>query len=126
MENNEYNNYNNVETNYQPQPGVTMVNPAYDPGYAETASRFLKKAITAAILAGFPVASIIGMIMGTNNRRAILDYLDKGGLHTTRIKICSIVSRGAFFGGIGFTIFYAFYFLYIMLFLVLACVGMRR
>ena len=125
MENNDYNN-NNVETNYQPQPGATMVNPTYDPNYEQVASGFLKKAITAAILAGFPIASIIGMIMGTSNRSAILSYLDRGGLHTTKVKVCSIVSRAAFFGGLGFTILYAFYFLYIVLIAMVACAGIRR
>ncbi len=122
----ENNNYNNVETNYQPQPGATMVNPTYDPNYEQAASGFLKKAITAAILAGFPVASIVGMIMGGSNRKAILEYLDKGGLHTTKITVCSIVSRAGFFGGLGFTIFYAIYFLYIVGILLFACAGMRR
>ena len=79
----------------------------------------MTKAIVALVLSSFPIGSIVAIVMGHSNRTAILDYLDRGGMHTGKIKASSIMSRAAFFLGIGLTIFYGIYFV-ILLFMCAA------
>ena len=59
-----------------------------DPQYEEKASGFLKKAVIGLVCASFPIASIVAIILGSGNHKAIVDYV-----------------------GIGMTIFYVVYFI---------------
>ena len=53
--------------------------------------------------------------MATKNRKALLEYLDKGGVHTIKMKVCSALSRAGRYAGIGYTIFWALYLLYFLI-----------
>ena len=108
----ENNNYQQQQYNQQPMYYTTPGYQASDPVYLARANELLKGAIIACVLAGFPVCSIIAIFMGMNNRKKVLEFLDKGGLHTPRIKISSILSRAATYYGIGSTVLYAIMFLY--------------
>jgi len=117
MDNNNY---------YQQSYGQQYVQPAaqpVDPNYAETTKSFLTKAIVACALSGFPVASIIAIIMGSNNRQDVLDYLNRGGPHTIKVKVCSCLSRAAKYAGIGYTIFWGVYLIYILFFVLIGVIG---
>ena len=104
---------NNYQQQYQqPQYYAPAGYPTFDQNYLNQANALLKSAIIACVLAGFPVCSIIAICKGINNRKKVLDYLAQGGLHTPRIKICSILSRAATYYGIGSTILYFVMFLY--------------
>lgn len=83
-----------------------------DPQYEMKASAFMKSAITGIICAGFPIASIIAICIGSRNHKAIVDYVASGGMHTPKIKTSAALSKGAMYGGIGMTIFYAVYFVF--------------
>lgn len=86
-----------------------------DPQYEEKASGFLKKAIIGIVCTMFPIASIVAIFLGTGNHKAIEEYIASGGMHTPKIKTCAVLSKGAFFGGIGMTVFYAIYFIFMFL-----------
>jgi len=86
---------------YQPYPN--------DPNYPVVAKEFLTKAIVAGAISSMPVGSIIGAVMGSRNRKKILEYIENGGPHTVRLKVCSAVSRAAKYAGIGFSIWWAIY-----------------
>ena len=75
------------------------------------ASAFMKSAITGIICAGFPIASIIAICIGSRNHKAIVDYVASGGMHTPKIKTSAALCKGAMYGGIGMTIFYVVYFI---------------
>lgn len=116
-----------MENNNQPLYYTTPGHIPYDPRYLETANALLRSAIIACVLAGLPVCNIIAIFKGISNRKKVLDYLAQGGLHTTRIKICSILSRAATFGGIGSVILYMIVFIYYaLLILLLTSTAMRR
>ena len=117
MENNYY-----QQQQYYTTPGYQTV----DQQYLATANALLKSAIIACVLAGFPVASIIAIFKGIGNRKKVLDYLAKGGLHTPRIKTASLLSRAATYGGIGITILYLVTFIYYVLLIVLVASAARR
>lgn len=108
----ENNNYQQQQYNQQPMYYTTPGYQASDPVYLARANELLKGAIIACVLAGFPVCSIIAIFKGMNNRKKVLEFLDKGGLHTPRIKISSLLSRAATYYGIGSTVLYAIMFLY--------------
>ncbi|MCR5286662.1 MAG: hypothetical protein K6D93_01820 [Saccharofermentans sp.] len=115
---------NNYQQPYQQQQYYTT--PGYqavDYQYLATANALLKSAIIACVLAGLPVCSIIAIFKGIGNRKKVLDYIAKGGLHTQRIKICSMLSRAATFYGLGSTILYAVMFIYYVLIICLFVVG---
>ncbi len=102
------NNYYNQQPQYQqPQYYQTV-----DPNYSVTVKDFLTKAIVSCAICALPVGSIIAIFMASKNREAVLDYIAKGGPHTTRVKVCSALSRAGKYGGIGYTIFWGFYLLY--------------
>ena len=113
MDNNQYQQpqYQQAQQTYQYQAPVQQQQPV-DPNYAEVSNDFLTKAIVAGAISSLPVGSIIAINMATKNRAALLDYLSRGGMHTTKIKISSALSRGARYSGIGFTIFWAVWLLY--------------
>ncbi|MBR2554908.1 MAG: hypothetical protein IKE94_08635 [Aeriscardovia sp.] len=91
-----------------------------DPNYDETVKGFLTKAIVACAICSLPIGSIIAIVMGKTNRQAVLDYINRGGLHTPRVKVCSALSRTAFYCGVGFTILWAFYAVYFTFMIMLA------
>lgn len=111
MENNNNNNY--VQQQYQ-QPMAPYQYRTADPNYAEAAKDFLTKAIVACAISSLPVGSIIALNMAVKNRKAILEYLDKGGLHTMKIKVSSALSRAGRYAGIAYTIIWCLYLLYIL------------
>lgn len=98
-------------------------NTALDPQYEQKASGFLKKAIAGLVCAAFPIASIVAIFLGAGNHKDIVNYVAAGGMHTAKIKTCAIMSRGAFFAGIGMTIVYAIYFIYIILMILALIFG---
>ncbi|MBO4459922.1 MAG: hypothetical protein J5778_04610 [Clostridiales bacterium] len=100
-----------MENNY------VNLEPHVDPGYEEKAKTFLTKAIVACAIASLPIGSIVAIIMGSGNRTAILDYLNQGGIHTTKIQVSSALSRASKYAGIAYTIVWAFYALYMAFFL---------
>lgn len=103
----ENNNYQQTQPGYQ-YPEQYQV----DPNYSEKVKGFLTLAIVMCAVSCLPVGSIIAIIKAGKNREDILDYIAKGGPHTTRIKVCSALSRAAKYSGIGYTIFWAGYMLY--------------
>lgn len=105
-----------MENNY------VNVEPIDNAAYEEKAKSFLTKAIVACVLAAMPIGSIVAIILGSGNRTAILDYINQGGLHTVKIKVCSALSRAGKYAGIGYTIFWAVYALY-MAFVMFAIVA---
>ena len=110
---------NNYQQQYQqPQYYAPAGYPTFDQNYLNQANALLKSAIIACVLAGFPICSIIAIFKGIGNRKKVLDYLAQGGLHTPRIKICSILSRAATYYGIGSTILYFVMFLYYALVII--------
>ncbi|MBO7449122.1 MAG: hypothetical protein J6U54_02030 [Clostridiales bacterium] len=111
------NNYNNQQ--YQPQQQYQQYT---DPNYEAQASAFLKKTITALILAAFPIANIFGVVMASGNIKAILAYLQAGGMHTSKIKTCSALSKAAKYYGIASIIMYAFLCIYYV-FIIFAVIG---
>ncbi len=98
-----------------------FININHDPHYEEKASGFMRKAIIGLVCAGFPIASIVAIFLGSGNHRAIVEYVASGGMHTPKIKTCAILSKGAMFAGIGMTIMYLIYFSFLIL--VLLAVG---
>lgn len=104
MENNYYNN----QSDFSHEQAMN------DIMYREQSKSFMTKAIVALALSAFPIGSIIAMIMGNSNRNAIMDYIDRGGMHTGKIKTSSILSRTAFFVGLGLTIIYGIYFIILL------------
>lgn len=96
---------------YQPvqqayaQPTVAVI----DPNYNEISKDFLTKAIVSCAIGSLPVGSIIAIAIASKNRKALLEYLERGGLHTEKIKVSSALSRAGKYAGIGFTCFWGFY-----------------
>jgi len=121
MENQNY----NAQQQYYQQPSqqqYVYVQPN-DPAYLATANEFLKNAIISCCIAGLPVGCIIAIFMAKKYRKQLLEYLEKGGLHTPRIKVSSALLRAGIYGGIGYTIFYGIYLLcYLVYFLIIAAV----
>ena len=101
------------------QPGYQFPDqyqlPQADPNYAAIVKDFLTKAIVSCAISSLPVGSIIAIFMATKNRKALLEYLDKGGVHTIKMKVCSALSRAGRYAGIGYTIFWALYLLYFLI-----------
>ncbi|MCR5384564.1 MAG: hypothetical protein K6E72_08020 [Saccharofermentans sp.] len=113
MENNNY----QQPVYQQPQPPYQQ---PFDPNYAVIVKDFLTKAIVSCAISSLPVGSIIAINMASKNRKALLEYLDKGGLHTEKIKVCSALSRGGRYSGIGFTIFWGIYLIYFAIWIAAA------
>lgn len=115
MDNNQYQQPQYQQAQYQQgyqyQAPVQQQQPI-DPNYPAVSKEFLTQAIVAGAISSLPVGSIIAINMATKNRKSLLDYLARGGMHTVKIKISSALSRGARYSGIGFTIFWAVWLLY--------------
>lgn len=117
MEDNNYQpQYNQPQYN-QPQNGYPQYGqPQYGQPYpAPETPDFLPKAIAAVIMCEFPVASIIAIIVGANNRRRIQDYLAMGGKMTPKVRVSHILSTVGLWLGVGMTIIWGIYFLYFCL-----------
>ena len=125
MENNNMQPQYNQQYNQQYNPQYTQqYNPQYgqqyypqysqpfDPEYAVLAKDFLTKAIVSCAISALPIGSIIAIFMASKNRKEVLEYIERGGLHTEKIKVCSCLSRAGKYAGIGYTIFWGFYMLY--------------
>ena len=87
---------------------------AVDPNYNIVAKDFLTKAIVSCAISSLPVGSIIAIFMAVNNRKALLDYLSKGGCHTNKIKVSSALSRAGKYSGVACTIIWGVYFLFVL------------
>ena len=98
--------YQPVQQTYAQAPVAV---PIVDPAYAEASKDFLTKAIVSCAIASLPVGSIIAIIIASKNRKVLLEYLERGGLHTEKIKVSSALSRAGKYAGIGFTCFWGFY-----------------
>ena len=122
MENNNYQQpvYQQPQQQYQYQQPQAPYQPPFDPNYATIVKDFLTKAIVSCAISSLPVGSIIAINMASKNRKALLEYLDKGGLHTEKIKVCSALSRGGRYSGIGFTIFWGIYLIYFAIWIAAA------
>lgn len=131
MENNNYQPQNNQPQYNQPQYNQPPYSqppyaypqygqPQYNQPYpAPETPDFLPKAIAAVVMSEFPIASIIAIVVGANNRRRIQDYLAMGGKRTPKVRVSSILSTVGLWLGVGMTIFYAIYFfIYFMAFFV--------
>lgn len=108
----------NTYSDQQPQYYQTV-----DPNYSTTVKGFLTKAIVSGAISSLPVGSIIAIVMADKNRKAILDYIANRGPHTTRIKICSCLSRAAKYSGIGFSILWGIYAVYLTIALIVIIVA---
>ena len=115
MENNNY----QQPVYQQPQQQYQYQQP-FDPNYAVVAKEFLTKAIVSLAISSLPVGSIIAINMATKNRKELLEYLERGGLHTDRIKLSSALSRAGRYTGIGFTIFWGIYLIYFAIWIATA------
>ena len=73
------------------------------------------KGIAAAIMAFFPILSIVGIILGGINNGAVKKYLAAGGVHTGKVKAASITSKVGLIAGIIMTIIYIIYFSIVIL-----------
>ena len=104
---------------YVQQP-VRPIDPAYD----QISKDFLTKAIVSCAISSLPVGSIIAIVMATKNRAELLDYLDKGGMHTNKIKVSSALSRAGRYSGIGGTILWGIYFAYFAFVFLVMIIGL--
>ena len=111
-------NYNGQQPNYQQQyyqQPVQQQQYVYqqpnDPAYLAIANEYLKNAIISCCISGLPVGSIIAIFMAKKYRKQLLEYLEKGGLHTPRIKVSSALLRAGMYGGIGCTVVWGIYLL---------------
>ena len=111
------------DNNYQPQYNqpynqTQYPQPQYDyPQYGQQLPEidtpdFLPKAIATVVMSQFPVASIIAIVFGANNKRNIRDYLAMGGKMTPKVRVSHILSTVGLWLGVGATIIYGFYLLY--------------
>lgn len=112
MEDNNYPQYNQPYNQPQyPQPQNDY--PQYGQQLPEIDTPdFLPKAIATVVMSQFPVASIIAIVFGANNKRNIRDYLAMGGKMTPKVRVSHILSTVGLWLGVGATILYGFYLLY--------------
>lgn len=111
MENNNY-----QQPVYQQQP--------LDSNYSVTVKDFLTKAIVSCAISWLPVGSIIAINMASKNRKALLEYLDKGGLHTQKVKVCSALSRAGRYSGIGYTVLWGIYLIYSLIWIAITIIAL--
>lgn len=127
MENNNYSqqqyNPQYQQTYQQPYTPVQQPAPAYDPEYEAKAKDFLTKAIVSCCIASLPIGSFIAIAMATKNRAALLDYIAKGGMHTTKVQVSSALSRAGKYAGIGFSVFWGIYLTYVAIALIVTFVA---
>ena len=112
-------NNNNQQYVYY-QPSYSRVDPNYDAASKD----FLTKAIVSCAIASLPIGSIIAIFMATKNRKALSDYLTRGGIHTVKIKVASALSRAGKYAGIAYTVIWGFYMLYYLLLIAMVIFGL--
>jgi hypothetical protein len=124
---------NNNQQQYQ-QPQYTYQQPVQqpqyvyrqpnDPAYLAIANEYLKNAIISCCISGLPVGSIIAIFMAKKYRKQLLEYLEKGGLHTPRIKVSSALLRAGMYSGIGCTIVWGVYLLCMVFWFVIMLIAL--
>ena len=110
-----------MENNNYQQP---VYQQPMDSNYSVTVKDFLTKAIVSCAISSLPVGSIIAINMATKNRKALLEYLDKGGLHTQKVKVCSALSRAGRYSGIGFTVLWGIYLIYSFIWIAITIIAL--
>ncbi len=130
MENNNYSqqqyNPQYQQTYQQPYTPIQQPAPVYDPEYEAKAKDFLTKAIVSCCISTIPVGSFIAIAMATKNRAALLDYIAKGGMHTTKVQVSSALSRAGKYSGIACSVFWGIYLTYwviAFLIMIIAVIG---
>lgn len=130
MENNNYSqqqyNPQYQQTYQQPYTPIQQPAPVYDPEYEAKAKDFLTKAIVSCCISTIPVGSFIAIAMATKNRKALLDYIEQGGLHTTKVQVSSALSRAGKYSGIACSVFWGIYLTYwviAFLIMIIAVIG---
>ena len=117
MENNNYSQqqYNQQYQQSYQQPYATYQQPAptYDPEYEQKSKDFLTKAIVSCCISTIPIGCFIAIAMATKNRKALLDYIAGGGIHTTKIQVSSALSRAGKYSGIACSVFWGIYLTYL-------------
>ena len=116
----ENNNYNAQQQYYQQpvqQPQYVCEQPN-DPVYLAAANEYLRNAIISCCISSLPIGSIIAIFMAKKYRKQLLEFLEKGGLHTPRIKVSSALLRGGMYSGIGFTIVWGIYLFFVIFWFV--------
>jgi len=124
---------NNNQQQYQ-QPQYTYQQPVQqpqyvyrqpnDPAYLAIANEYLKNAIISCCISGLPVGSIIAIFMAKKYRKQLLEYLEKGGLHTPRIKVSSALLRAGMYSGIGCTVVWGVYLLCMVFWFVIMLIAL--
>ena len=124
---------NNNQQQYQ-QPQYTYQQPVQqpqyvyrqpnDPAYLAIANEYLKNAIISCCISGLPVGSIIAIFMAKKYRKQLLEYLEKGGLHTPRIKVSSALLRAGMYSGIGCTVVWGIYLLCMVFWFVIMLIAL--
>lgn len=123
------NNYSQTQYNQQyQQPYTPYKQPAqpHDPEYEAKSKDFLTKAIVSCCISTIPVGSFIAIAMATKNRKALLDYIEQGGLHTTKVQVSSALSRAGKYSGIACSVFWGIYLTYwviAFLIMIIAVIG---
>ena len=125
---------NNNQQQYYQQPQYTYQQPVQqpqyvyrqpnDPAYLAIANEYLKNAIISCCISGLPVGSIIAIFMAKKYRKQLLEYLEKGGLHTPRIKVSSALLRAGMYGGIGCTVVWGIYLLCMVFWFVIMLIAL--
>ncbi len=121
----ENNNYSQQQYTQQYQQPYTPVQPAaaYDPEYEAKSKDFLTKAIVSCCISTIPIGCFIATAMATKNREALLDYIAKGGIHTTKIQVSSALSRAGKYSGIACSVFWGIYLTYIVFALIITLIA---
>ena len=124
---------NNNQQQYQ-QPQYTYQQPVQqpqyvyrqpnDPAYLAIANEYLKNAIISCCISSLPVGSIIAIFMAKKYRKQLLEYLEKGGLHTPRIKVSSALLRAGMYSGIGCTVVWGIYLLCMVFWFVIMLIAL--
>ncbi len=119
----ENNNYSQQQYNPQYQQTYQQPAPAYDPEYEAKSKDFLTKAIVSCCISTIPIGCFIAIAMATKNREALLDYIAKGGIHTTKIQVSSALSRAGKYSGIACSVFWGIYLTYIVFALIITLIA---
>lgn len=113
----------------QPVQPVYQAQPQYQPAMnvdanaTATIDALFKSAILNVIFCSFPVGSIICMITAGKERKKVDEFLASGGPHTGKLKTAAALLTVAKKVGLGFTIFWAVYFVWIFFAIILAAAG---
>lgn len=93
------------------------------PGLTELTNSAFGKGLASAILAGFPIASIIAIIMGSKAKKQVQEADRLAAQHGTKAPgkrtAAKILGNVGFGLGIGLTVFYTIFFFYMILIIAL-------